>query len=668
MENNTQHLCQQYGILESYFQEDAVKQFNEELTVHEKVFAYYMSKAAIAGYPIALIQKSKCNMFRILTQLLYIIYKFDSLMQSFQIYDITKQKELKRQLKTYWIYLFINYGPYFSKEFKNNKKNPHTLGLNLITPQLLKKLGMEASPEVWRYLFDLTFYPTSRVPDNIEQSGNNFYGYGMTTALYNTLTQQTKNQINARYMLPPKDIDAFNENKVAVDSYHSHGIGGHYIKKCLTHLHNAMRLSLHKEFNEHTYPSLQYLIRFLEYGDEEWFRKHSAEWLKLKNRVEYTFGFIECYDDPMGKIGTFQADVTLKSLKLDNLLSLLPSFEKRFPFPNNWKRENMESIPNAAKAHRLMGIGGLGPGLHVIAYCLPNYNDIRSELGSKQIMYTLPKPSNMEQYKKIYLSSEEHEFYNKVSPDLTLDTVIHSLLVTLHETIGHASGRNNGDKGQNIFGKWENALEEMRAEIIALYTAIHFYDEIVNSGILGEWPKKIESFKMKELMILYMLNLGWKRWEGLPITDTEDNNVVGAHMLANTAIMYYLIDHSNGKVELTQDNVKSLPVLRIIANDILELEPVIEKLAYKVQKMSSIGSKAMVEKFMKKYACNTRNTNYISIVRTMQEANKMGVKMSCQVFPELVPIYGEYGIIDVKATIPKSPFKYYVKIFNEAFY
>jgi len=67
----------------------------------------------------------------------------------------------------------------------------------------------------------------------------------------------------------------------------------------------------------------------------------------------------------------------------------------------------------------------------------------------------------------------------------------------LHETIGHASGNlhkyvdSEGNEQQltrdilqERLGKWTRGLEEMRAEILALYTNITFYDELKELDIM----------------------------------------------------------------------------------------------------------------------------------------------------------------------------------------
>ena len=95
----------------------------------------------------------------------------------------------------------------------------------------------------------------------------------------------------------------------------------------------------------------------------------------------------------------------MKQADISPLLELLPTFEKQFPFPEQYKRKDMSNLPNAAPAHKIVGIGGLGPTFCTLAYCLPNYQDIRSELGSKQIMYPAPAPSDIPRYMQVVRSS-----------------------------------------------------------------------------------------------------------------------------------------------------------------------------------------------------------------------------------------------------------------------
>ena len=76
----------------------------------------------------------------------------------------------------------------------------------------------------------------------------------------------------------------------------------------------------------------------------------------------------------------FQAEVTAKIVDMNVLNALLPSLEKELPFPDEYKRQNLDdisSIPNASINNALFASGELGPLQLLAAYCLPNYADLR---------------------------------------------------------------------------------------------------------------------------------------------------------------------------------------------------------------------------------------------------------------------------------------------------
>ena len=51
----------------------------------------------------------------------------------------------------------------------------------------------------------------------------------------------------------------------------------------------------------------------------------------------------------------------------------------------------------------------------------------------------------------------------------------------------------------------------MRAEVLACYTAITFYDEIVETGVLKDWPTKLPKKTMIHLIIKSFADAGWFR-------------------------------------------------------------------------------------------------------------------------------------------------------------
>jgi len=621
------------------------------LTPAERVAVYYLYRAAIAGYRIALFQM--CPFPRVVEVLSRVVRE-----------NVPKEEgDLFDQLRSWWVYLFANYGVHCPRESINNKKVPSDMGLHHITKEALQNLGVEFTEEEWRYLFDRNSFPTATVPDSIEQSGNSFFPKGYKQEWYSALSQDAKNCLVAYHTAD------------GMLTYSTHGV----CKEEMAHVVKWLNLATswcaaHSDvISLDVSESLNLLIQHFETGDEQLFREHSKIWLRLKNRIEYTFGFIEYYDDPMSHIGTFQADVTVKTQDISSLLSKLPSFEECFPFPSEYKRKDMSILPNAAPAHKIIGMGGLGPVFCTLAYCLPNYSDIRSEFGSKQVMYPNPPPSDLGRYLLIYCNDEIREVVSRYSPDLALKEAVTSLSTTLHETIGHASGNSIEGVTEKVrnerLGKWGNALEEMRAEVLAMYTILRFYDEVVESGFLGDWPKIVTKDVICKLAIDDVAGGGWRRWRGLPSGSTA---ISQAHALADTGIMYYLIDHCPDQIALVKESVEipgegPLTVLRLQVGDVWKVFPVIEKLAQLIQHLSSTADVDGVNTFMAKYAASTRDPEYADIVTKMRDVQNRGVIETVNVFSEFEIVHGPNGeVVDAKPVPPKDPFEHFVKLYDQS--
>ena len=653
--SNNDNLSQRYNITKTFFDQKGFDELSK-LSPCERLFAYYMSEAAINCYPVAYHQMCPAENIPIIEKIAdYLIANRDS----------SSNDDFYNQLGEYFFYMYSNYGVHSVRETANNKKTPDDLGLTLLTRKSLNEIVFKNTLTTHQlcYLFDKDYFPTRTVLDDIEKSGGNFF--------HNFSSESWKRINGDEYIGDKPALNSFYESgTVKYYGAHADGICKNEFKFAIKYIDKALTVARNNptEFDKHTVKGLEYLIRFLQTGEESFFKEHSKHWLKMNNRVEYCFGLIEQYDDPKGIVGTFQADVTVKSLSSDSLIRLLPSFEKRFPFPSDWKRKDMSVLPNAASAYKTIGIGGLGPVLSTIAYCLPNYDDICSELGSKQIMYTFPKTGDVSRYKAIYLSETEQEFYNMYSPDLSLQDDIQSLTTTLHETIGHASGgsKMSEKERKSKIGSYGNGLEEMRAEILACYAAITFYDEIETSGALKDWGSKVPKNDMIELIIKSFGNGGWLRWVGVPENQTE---ITQAHSRADAAIMHYLIDE--GSSRLYKDTIefegKTLEVLRFAINDLEKAIQQVGELAYMVQMHSSEPDSDLLHTFMEKYANSTRDPSYSVIVRKMKEVAGKGVKAHVQVFPEWQSVTDVYGNeVDAIPYKPRDPIDSALKMIQKA--
>ena len=763
-------LGRRFNILKCFFSDASLASL-QALEPCERVFAYWMRKAAVAGYPVAATQFH--------TLAMPVLRKIRGAL------DATMPACVHKELTSYWMYLFANYGAHFQREVQQNKKTPADLGLSLLTRHTLASAVPSLTDDELVYLLDSSSFPTTSVADSIEQSASNFHGPGVTTEAYRALPAAQRGKLNAYHELAD---DTDNGGKLVTRSYSAVDYCSEYLVECARCIREACEVARANpdHFDEHCVRSLDLLTRFLESGDEADFKAHQCEWLQMKCRVEYCFGLIEDYEDPMGAIGSFQADVTVKSTDMKALLQLLPSFERRFPFPEWQKRENMEKLPNAAGAHKIVGTGGYGPVLSTIAYCLPNYDDVRSRLGSKQVMYSLGAPTNLERYKAIYLGQRDRLFFDETSPDLALQADIASLTTTLHETIGHASGRNvtvdklaltklaqdewsdirdssnivaraemvernelvdgrlyavlnpdghshiehvvevgreelvdgrlyavlkpdgriehvsrasvrqvdisSDDKRELVGAKWNNGLEEMRAEVLALMTGMLYFDDLAAIGAFNQWPESVDQDRLKALMVQDIAGAGFRRWFNVPAGSTT---VTQAHALADTGIMYYLVDNSDGAIRLVEevvahpdfpdsdyDDANDKVGLRTLRLDIDEsrmndIQALVVELATLVQDLSSTADGERVEAFMNEYAASTRNAEFSEIVLGMRDVCGQGVKGKLQIFPEFEPVFASDGdelemdraigtIVDCEVCKPDCEVEACKKLFDEA--
>lgn len=663
--------------------------FFNSLTPQERVMIYYLFRASLPGNRIAADQSHR-----------------DALkMQELFEYLITHQEKIKKQKLSfdfdqfiqettiYLTYLWSNHSHYFMREQSDEKRTPHRLGLSLLTKDnILSALHAAGYPQaeslmtrIERSLFDRSYESTMCVQNSIEQSAINFYAEDFTDADFEAIDPQGQSTLNAYFY-----IDKQGKNRVPrYEKYSSTGKYATELNIALYWLETAYQhgKKYPAQFDTHFVQSLSYLIDYLKNGDEELFKKHSISWLKSNSKIGYVYGFIETYDDPKGYRAIFQSDVTIKSIDIDKLSAILPDIEDRLPFPAAFKRTTLQAtqrvMPNASINVKAFTAGSLGPINLTLAYCLPNYEEIRSAHGSKQIIYHAEKSigehMNADVYHRLFNLSDYYQWFSKHDPDYALMREISMLEVILHETVGHGSGQltkhtfiagdqrtiegitykigdtiavTSGNLPQLLQG-YEQTIEELRAEIIALLAAIICYDDFAKLGMLKEWPTKIDKKKIIELMILSMARSGLLR---LRSQADEAIFVAGAHAQANMTIMNYLI--AKNAIRLEQEKIErpegSFTVLDIRILDLDHAIAVVSELANMVQYIKSTGdgvkAKWLIDTYGKPF-----NKDHMRIMKENMKAIVGDIKVTAIIYPHYEPLYDMHGeLSDIKATWPAS--------------
>lgn len=669
------------------YNEGFVNYFND-LTPQERIFIYYMFRASLAGNIIARDQYHR-HAPTIIAILEYVFNQQDILLQKKLSFDTPL---FLADVETYLTYLWTNHSQYFARETSEEKRSPERLNLSLLTKEnLLCALEVLGYPNAYqtvedidKSLFDGAYEPTLTIPDNIEKSAVNFYALDFTDEDFSHLSTQDQSVLNAYCY-----VNTQNGQRTSVCQRYS--VDGKYAEELsviVYWLEKAYELTKQHphQFDKHFVKSLEYLIDHFKTGDEELFKKHSVEWLKSHSRLDYVFGFIETYNDPKSYRAIFQSDITIKSLDINALSNILPDIEQRLPIHQEFMRQAIEGkkgLLNASINVKAFSAGSLGPLNTTLAYCLPNYNEIKSQEGSKQIIYhpekTLGELVNPEISRRLFNGTQHYEWFKQHDPMHQLMNDILTLEVILHETLGHGSGQlttHTFQEGESLTveGKtyrvgdtvavtsanlpqfltgYDNTIEELRAEIIALLASIECHDEFVKIGMLKDWPNKISKETIIDFSIISMARTGLRRLCQQAETATH---ITGDHARANTTIMYYLID--NGGIELRVEpvtiNDKEYKTLDAYIIDRDKAIKAVKQLANLVQEIKSTGNGLKAQWLIEKYGTNI-NQDYMRIMQENMKTATSGIKVSAMLYPIYIPQKNSDGtIVDINTVWPDN--------------
>ena len=589
---------------------------------------------------------------------------------------------LLKEIETYIVYLWTNHGFYFLRDSSGMKRTPNKLGMKYLNQDnleiLLQKLNYSKIRE-YKHLFSVIFDDNIDsdyvVPGNIEKSGNNFYGRNFSQKDYESLAPEVKNRINAYFEMSESPVVTFystqgkcsNELKVTV----------HWLREALKHVKENMNY-----FDEPTVKSLEYLIDFFETGDETKFKLHSIEWLKIKKpRIQYTLGFIEQYHDPMGIRGNAGGEVTYKIVDLEQLNPVLLNIEQRMPIPKEYMRTpNNKTIMNVSINKILFSGGDFGPMVLTAAYCLPNSEEIRSEHGSKQVIYKLSKSLDQllnPELSKVFRTTAHKQFMEQYDKEDIINDDLWDVQVILHETLGHASGklhRHTFKEGDNltIQGKTHNigdtievnddnlsefigsdmsSLEELRAEINALYMSISEINVLSEQSLFKNWHKILPEQELKKKCIQEMATHLFRR---LVVQKENFEDISGAHARANTVITNYLLDHDGIAIneEIISVDGEDFHLLEIEVINLNKAIDTVIKLVQLIQAIKSTGDGMKCKELFEKYTKYPVNIVQARLFREyqLQIRKKLigNIKGTARLYPNFVPVIEDSKLVDIK--------------------
>ncbi len=617
-----------------------------KLKASQRKYAYFLYRAAIAGNDIAYFQNHR-SAFEIKDLLEQIYLHPEGL-------DATTLAGLEEYLKLVW----ANHGQYghdthlkfvprlltfkqLEKAAKQAQKNGAVFNLKRET--LARHLA-RLRPQI----FDAKVEPiqVNQVAgvDVVATSSNGLYAPGLTSKEIQALSPELQGKLNVRFALKKdkkgRKIAEAEEFKIGGAYGDQLELVNYWLEKALGYVDNeqieVVRDGVKKirfEPIANQRKALVDLITYFQTGDEKSFKDHSVAWLKTNSVVDYLNGFYEVYKDPRAVIGSYEANVSFRSdsAKIEKLSQNALYFEAKMPWPDQWKRAKVEP-PVASVVNVILETGDSGP-MSPAAYNLPNYSDIRKEFGSKNVVLLNIENAQSAKVKEQIIQSfylpEDQELITKFG-DLARQWTVY-----MHEVIGHGSGQPdaklNGQDPAKLIGGVYSALEECRADCVALY---QFFDpKVVEIGAVGE------ADQMAAAKAMYLGYLGGQlRMNGLVQGDT----IREAHYRGRQLVLNYLTQPGlDFGVAIVQKDGHSF----VQVNDVQKARTGVGEVLTKLQTFKSNGDKEGVEKFFADFGTKV-NKDWQADAKGRMDALNLP-RARAFVFPQLVPVVEQKNDRDV---------------------
>ena len=431
----------------------------ENLTLHQKEYAFHLAEAAKWGRDILWDQNCKEN--------LRVRHALEAILRAD---GIDKQTPEYQDFLVYAKRVFFSNG--IHHHYAEDKIFPACS--QEYFAQLMAKADV-ADEGLLDIIYNPAVYPqrrsTNTSGDIVKESAVNFYD-GVT-----------RDEVEKYYagIVDPKDPEPISyglNTKVVKDAKGKvvelpWKVGGIYspaISKICEELAKAQAVAE----NDIQKRALGLLIEYYQTGDLRKWDAFNIEWVKdTIGTVDFINGFVEDYNDPLGRKGAWEGYVNIKDFEASKRTEILSAnaqwFEDNSPVDPRFKKAKVKGI--SAKVINAVCLAGDSYPSTPIGINLPNADWIRKEHGSKSV--TIANITHTYDYSSQEMpTSTLTEFaYNKKEVEMakkwgTLADEIHT---DLHECLGHGSGQLLPGVSTTAMGEYASALEEARADLFGLY-------------------------------------------------------------------------------------------------------------------------------------------------------------------------------------------------------
>jgi len=551
----------------------------DSLSLQQKEYAYHLAEAAKFGRDILWDQNCKDNLrVRHAVENILENYKGDRNSADFEAFTVYAKR------------LFFSNGMhhhYAEDKFFPGCPQPYFA-------ELLKAVGID-DEDLLDVIYNPERYPQRRSTetsgDIVALSAVNFYD-GVTrdeVEKYYAGIMDPKDPCPISYGLNTKVVKAPDGKTVVELPWKVGGIYSPAIEKICDELLKAKDVAE----NDIQARALGLLVDYYRTGDLRKWDEFNIEWVKdTIGTVDFINGFVEDYNDPLGRKGAWEGYVNIKDFEASRRTETLSAnaqwFEDHSPVDPRFRKETVKGV--SAKVINAVCLAGDSYPSTPIGINLPNADWIRKDHGSKSV--TIANITHTYDYSALeFPKSVLGEFAwdeAEIARSKQWGTIADEIHTDLHECLGHGSGQLLPGVSTTAMGEYASALEEARADLFGLYYTAD--PKMVELGIMPDpeaYKAEYDSYIRNGMLVQF------NRVElGRPNTE--------AHMQNRKLVAEWCYEKG------AADNVIEKKVrdgkTYFVVNDYVKLRALFAELLAEIQRIKSEGDYAAGKALIETYA------------------------------------------------------------------
>lgn len=595
----------------------------DNLSLRQKEYAYHLSEAAKLGRDITWDQYCKWNLpIRHVVEDILNEYEGDRECADFQNFTVYA-KRLFFANGIHHHYSEDKFFPECPKEYFQS---------------LMEAVGDgEQATELLEVIYSPDIYPqrrsTSKTGDIVELSAVNFYD-GVTREevdkYYNSM-MDPNDKTPISYGLNTKVVKE--DGKVVEKPWKVGGIYGPALEKICAELEKAAAVAetdLQKE-------AIGKLVEYYRTGDLKTWDDFNIDWVQdTVGTIDFINGFIEDYDDPLGRKATWEGYVNMKdsaaSARTEVLSANAQWFEDNSPVDPRFRKPHVKGV--SAKVVDGITLAGATYPATPIGINLPNADWIRRDYGSKSVTIAnithaydyaaqeSPK-STLTEFAYDQAEIDAYKQYGSYTDEIHTD---------LHECLGHGSGQLLPGVSSTALGEYQSTLEEARADLFGLYYMAD--PKLVELGIMPNaeaYKPAYSNYIRNGLFVQFTrVELGKQNTE--------------AHMQNRKLIAEWCYEKgaARGIVEKKMRDGKTY----FVVNDYEALRGLFAELLAEIQRIKSEGDYAAGKNLVETYAVNIDPQLHKEVLERYAALNLK--PYGGFVNPDIVPVEKDGKVVDYK--------------------